>query len=65
MLKHLTERCVRGNSVFGYAAKTGQAAMIEAVLAHFPPDRVRGRGKNDELNGGDKAGVLCAWQQKV
>lgn len=33
---------MRGNLVFTYAVKTGQAAMIEAVLAQFPPDEVGG-----------------------
>ncbi len=44
MLKLLQERCVRGNLVIAYAAKTGKAAMVEAVLAQFPPDGVGGQG---------------------
>ncbi|CAM9346959.1 unnamed protein product, partial [Ectocarpus sp. 4 AP-2014] len=38
MLEHLSETCVRGNLIFAYAAKTGQAAMIEAVIAQVPLD---------------------------
>lgn len=40
MLEHLSETCVRGNLIFAYAAKTGQAAMIEAVIAQLPLDEV-------------------------
>ena len=42
-LKLLKERCVRGNLVLAYAAKTGKAAMVEAVLAQYPPDGVSGQ----------------------
>lgn len=41
---------MRGNLVFTYAVKTGQAAMLEAVLAQFPPDRV---------GGGDSRNLQC------
>ncbi|CAM9180327.1 unnamed protein product, partial [Ectocarpus fasciculatus] len=38
MLEHLSDTCVRGNLIFAYAAKTGQAAMIEAIIAQYPLD---------------------------
>lgn len=59
MLKHLTERCVRGNLVFAYAVKTGHAAMIEAVLAQFPADEVGGRGRENWQNEGNEWTIVC------